>query len=84
MPDLFADGDFERLKPMFDAVLTYMEENQPQRVAVWSFVTHVNEYALGDSATAWIGTRTGAFGPERVHFTSVANHHVQHADRRGT
>jgi hypothetical protein len=48
MPDVLSDAEFQRLKQQFDAALAYMEENRPQRVAAWGFVTHLTEYAAGN------------------------------------
>jgi hypothetical protein len=31
----------------FDSALDYMAAHQPERVAVWGFVTHIGEYAIG-------------------------------------
>jgi len=46
--DVLTDANFERLKELFDAALRYMEEQRPERVAVWGFVTHISEYAVGN------------------------------------
>lgn len=35
---------------MLDAALAYMEEQRPERVAAWGFVTHITEYAVGSKA----------------------------------
>ncbi|RME84554.1 MAG: hypothetical protein D6775_05180, partial [Caldilineae bacterium] len=45
--DLFSQADFDRLRALFDAALNYMEENRPERVAAWGFVTHVHEFMPG-------------------------------------
>jgi len=44
------DRHFEQLKKYFDAALRYLEENRPERVACWGFVTHIIEYAVGGAA----------------------------------
>jgi len=49
-PDVLDDRHFEQLKGYFDAALQYMEENRPERVACWGFVTHIIEYAVGGAA----------------------------------
>lgn len=41
LTDLLSQEDFERLRALFDAALRYMEENRPNRVAAWGFVTNV-------------------------------------------
>jgi len=46
--DVLTDANFERLKELFDAALRYMEEQRPERVAAWGFVTHISEYAVGN------------------------------------
>ncbi|MFQ5593507.1 MAG: hypothetical protein ACE5HA_05100 [Anaerolineae bacterium] len=45
--DVLSDANFDQLREQFDAALAYMEENQPDRVAAWGFVSHINEYAVG-------------------------------------
>jgi len=45
--DLLDARHFERLSDQFDGALDYMAENQPDRVAVWGFITHIIEYAVG-------------------------------------
>lgn len=49
-PDVLDGRHFEQLKGYFDAALRYMEENRPERVACWGFVTHIIEYAVGGAA----------------------------------
>lgn len=50
VPDVVGDAQFDALRGMFDAALDYMEQNRPQRVAAWGFVTHITEYAPGSKA----------------------------------
>ncbi|MEW5941019.1 MAG: hypothetical protein AB1750_15235 [Chloroflexota bacterium] len=50
MPDVVGDAQFDALRQMFDAALAYMEQNRPQQVAAWGFVTHITEYAPGSKA----------------------------------
>lgn len=45
--DLLDARHFERLSGQFDAALDYMAVNQPDRIAVWGFITHIIEYAVG-------------------------------------
>lgn len=45
--DVLGLAEFTNLRTMFDAALAYMEQNRPQRLAVWGFVTHITEYAPG-------------------------------------
>lgn len=45
--DVLTDANFDQLREQFDAALAYMEENRPERVAAWGFVSHINEYAVG-------------------------------------
>ena len=49
-PDVLADAHFDQLRAYFDAALQYVEEDRPERVAVWGFVTHITEYAPGSKA----------------------------------
>jgi hypothetical protein len=49
-PDVLDARHFGQLRQQFDAALDYMQENQPQRVAAWGFVTHIIEYAVGSQA----------------------------------
>lgn len=46
--DLLTTADFDRLRTLFDAALSYMETNRPDRLAAWGFVTHIHEFAVGD------------------------------------
>ena len=46
-PDVLDARHFNQLKGQFEAALSYMADNQPQRAADWGFVTHIIEYALG-------------------------------------
>lgn len=48
MADVLTDANFDQLRQQFDAALAYMEENRPGRVTAWGFVSHINEYAVGD------------------------------------
>jgi hypothetical protein len=50
VPDVLTDQNFNQLKNWFDGALQYMQEERPQRVAVWGFVTHITEYAVGSKA----------------------------------
>ncbi len=45
--DVLTDANFDQLREQFDAALAYMEENRPDRIAAWGFVSHINEYAVG-------------------------------------
>ena len=45
--DVLTTANFDQLREQFDAALAYMEENRPDRVAAWGFVSHINEYAVG-------------------------------------
>jgi len=49
-PDVLGDAHFDQLRGWFDGALRYMEEERPERVAVWGFVTHITEYAVGSKA----------------------------------
>lgn len=46
-PDVLDPRHFNQLRGQFDSALSYMADNQPDRVAVWGFVTHIIEYAIG-------------------------------------
>lgn len=46
-PDVLADAHFDQLRGYFDGALQYAEEERPERVMVWGFVTHITEYAPG-------------------------------------
>lgn len=46
-PDVLADEHFDQLRGWFDGALQYMQRERPTRVAVWGFVTHISEYAVG-------------------------------------
>lgn len=48
--DVLSDQNFDQLQVMFDAALDYMADERPDRVAVWGFVTHITEYAIGNQA----------------------------------
>jgi hypothetical protein len=50
MPDVWGDPEFGTLQTYLDQALAYMREQKPDRVAVWGFVSHITEYALGGSA----------------------------------
>lgn len=49
-PDILGDIHFNQLKEKLDGALAYMQSNQPERPAVWGFVTHISEYAQGSRA----------------------------------
>jgi hypothetical protein len=46
-PDVLADTHFDQLRGYFDGALQYAEQERPERVMVWGFVTHITEYAPG-------------------------------------
>lgn len=46
-PDVLAEQHFNQLQGMFDAALHFMEGHRPERIAVWGFVTHIVEFAVG-------------------------------------
>lgn len=50
MSDVWGDPEFSTLQAYLDAALAYMREQKPERVAVWGFVSHITEYAVGGSA----------------------------------
>jgi hypothetical protein len=50
VPDVLTDQNFTQLRNWFDGALQYMEEEKPQRIAAWGFVTHITEYAVGSKA----------------------------------
>ncbi len=50
MPDVWGEPEFSKLQAYLDAALAYMREQNPERVAVWGFVSHIIEYAVGGSA----------------------------------
>ena len=47
VPDVLTDQNFNQLEKWFDGALQVMQEEKPQRIAVWGFVTHLTEYAVG-------------------------------------
>jgi hypothetical protein len=49
-PDVLGSDHFAQLQTTFDAALSYMAANQPERTAAWGFVTHIIEYAVGSQA----------------------------------
>ena len=50
VPDVLTDQNFVQLRNWFDGALQYIQEEKPQRIAVWGFVTHITEYAIGSHA----------------------------------
>ncbi len=50
VPDVLGDENFELLRSWFDGALDYVEEEKPDRLAVWGFITHITEYAVGSRA----------------------------------
>jgi hypothetical protein len=46
-PDVLDARHFLQLREQFDAAIDYVEENRPERVAAWGFVTHIIEYSIG-------------------------------------
>jgi hypothetical protein len=48
--DVLTDEDFDRLKSYLEVAVEYMVREQPDRPAVWGFVTHIIEYSEGGSA----------------------------------
>lgn len=50
VPDVLTDQNFAQLQNWFNRALQYMQEEKPQRIAVWGFVTHITEYAIGSKA----------------------------------
>jgi hypothetical protein len=48
--DVLDTRHFTRLSGQFEAALDYLAEEQPDRVAVWGFITHIVEYAVGGKA----------------------------------
>lgn len=50
MPDVWGDPEFATLQAYLDQALAYMQEQKPERAAVWGFVSHITEYAVGGSA----------------------------------
>jgi hypothetical protein len=50
MPDVWGDPEFGTLQTYLDQALAYMHDQNPDRVAVWGFVSHITEYAVGGSA----------------------------------
>ena len=50
VPDVLTDQNFNQLRKWFDGALQYIQEERPKRVAVWGFVTHITEYAVGSKA----------------------------------
>ena len=49
-PDVVGDAHFEQLRGWFDGALQYVEQERSERAAVWGFVTHISEYAVGSRA----------------------------------
>jgi len=49
-PDVLGSQHFGQLQGYFDNAIDYMEDNQPDRIAAWGFVTHIIEYAIGGQA----------------------------------
>jgi hypothetical protein len=50
VPDVLTDQNFTQLRNWFNGALQYMQEEKPQRIAVWGFVTHITEFAIGSKA----------------------------------
>lgn len=44
--DLLTDADFDRLRAQLDTALTFMDNERPQQIAAWGFVTHPMEFMV--------------------------------------
>ena len=58
----YTTAHFDQLQAVFDNALTYMETNEPERVAVWGFVSHLSEFSKNSSVPA---------GPHQEALTSL-------------